>query len=168
VRLHSQLIEQAHHLAARERRKPRQASLRRAVSTAYYALFHFLIDEACRLVFGTAHNRRHLRFALSRAFDHGAMKAASKSFAGGTLPATFDWKLPIPADLSFVADTFIALQEERHDADYNLARSFRREEAVVVIASVEQCFALWPTIQNDDSTRLYLVSLLAWGARKAR
>jgi len=34
------LLEQAKHLAIREKKRPRQASLRRAVSTAYYALFH--------------------------------------------------------------------------------------------------------------------------------
>jgi uncharacterized protein (UPF0332 family) len=40
------LLEQAKHLANREKKRPRQASLRRAVSTAYYALFHLLIYEA--------------------------------------------------------------------------------------------------------------------------
>ena len=40
------LLEQAYHLANRESGDPKQASLRRAVSTAYYALFHLLIDEA--------------------------------------------------------------------------------------------------------------------------
>jgi uncharacterized protein (UPF0332 family) len=42
------LLEQAQHLANREKKRPRQASLRRAVSTAYYALFHLLIHEATR------------------------------------------------------------------------------------------------------------------------
>ena len=40
------LLEQAHHLANREPEDPKQASLRRAVSTAYYGLFHLLINEA--------------------------------------------------------------------------------------------------------------------------
>ena len=40
------LLEQARHLAKRGKKRPRQASLRRAVSTAYYALFHLLISEA--------------------------------------------------------------------------------------------------------------------------
>ena len=40
------LLRQADHLAAYERLNPSQASLRRAVSTAYYALFHLLIGEA--------------------------------------------------------------------------------------------------------------------------
>ena len=40
------LLEQAYHLANREPESPKQASLRRAISTAYYALFHMLVDEA--------------------------------------------------------------------------------------------------------------------------
>lgn len=50
--LHAQLLHQARHLAIKEPSRPQQASLRRAVSTAYYALFHFLIDEACRIWVG--------------------------------------------------------------------------------------------------------------------
>jgi uncharacterized protein (UPF0332 family) len=40
------LLEQAEHLVNRDGATPKQASPRRAVSTAYYALFHLLIDEA--------------------------------------------------------------------------------------------------------------------------
>src|SRR5277367_3991443 len=65
------LLEQAKHLANRERRKPRQASLRRAVSTAYYALFHLLISEA------TLNWRRpEQRHLFARMFEHGKMKSA--------------------------------------------------------------------------------------------
>ena len=39
------LLEQAIDLAMKETGEPKQAGLRRAVSTAYYALFHFLIEE---------------------------------------------------------------------------------------------------------------------------
>ena len=46
---HQDLLKQAIQLARNESRKPKQASLRRAVSTAYYALFHFLIYETCKL-----------------------------------------------------------------------------------------------------------------------
>ena len=41
--LASDLLAQAKHLAGRERGRPRQASLRRAASAAYYALFHLLL-----------------------------------------------------------------------------------------------------------------------------
>ncbi len=43
-----ELLEQAHHLAHRERKHPRQASLRRAVSTAYYGLFHLIVNDGAR------------------------------------------------------------------------------------------------------------------------
>jgi hypothetical protein len=66
------LLEQAKHLANRERGKPRQASLRRAVSTAYYALFHFLIAEAT-----LNWKRAEQRYVLARLFEHGRMKSAS-------------------------------------------------------------------------------------------
>jgi hypothetical protein len=66
------LLEQAKHLANREKKRPRQASLRRAVSTAYYALFQLLIHEA------TLNWRRvDQRALLARFFEHGKMKAAT-------------------------------------------------------------------------------------------
>ena len=40
------LLDQADHLVNMDGANPKQASLRRAVSTAYYALFHLLVDEA--------------------------------------------------------------------------------------------------------------------------
>jgi len=93
--LADQLIDQARHLATRDMQgRPRQGNLRRATSAAYYALFHFLIDQACRSLVGGAPNRRRLRGVLARAFDHAAMKRAATSFASGTLPARFVPALP--------------------------------------------------------------------------
>jgi hypothetical protein len=63
------LLKQAYHLARKERKNPKQASLRRAVSTAYYALFHLLIDEAV----GNWSVARQ-RSLLARTFDHGPMR----------------------------------------------------------------------------------------------
>lgn len=51
---------------------PSQLTLRRAVSAAYYAVFHFLIAEATSNWASIP-----LRTALGRAYDHGVMKTAS-------------------------------------------------------------------------------------------
>ena len=59
------LLEQAQHLAMRDPKRPRQASLRRAVSTAYYALFHLLI--AATIV---NWKNLHQRSQVARGFDH--------------------------------------------------------------------------------------------------
>jgi hypothetical protein len=66
------LLEQAYHLANRE--PENQANLRRAVSTAYYALFHLLIDEAVGN-WGIARQRS----ILARTFEHGKMKSVCES-----------------------------------------------------------------------------------------
>ena len=69
---HDDLLEQAIELVHKEPQNPKQASLRRAVSTAYYALFHLLISEAV-----ANWDKQNLRTALGRAFDHATMKSAS-------------------------------------------------------------------------------------------
>ena len=67
-----ELLELAQDIANLHPEQPHQSSLRRAVSTAYYALFHFIISEA------TANwSRPELRGALARVFDHGPMKQAA-------------------------------------------------------------------------------------------
>jgi hypothetical protein len=43
--LHANLLQQAEHLAQLDPTRPTQANLRRAVSSAYYALFHLLASE---------------------------------------------------------------------------------------------------------------------------
>lgn len=50
--MHEDLFAQAEMLARVDTRKPKQVNLRRAVSAAYYGVFHYLVDEACRCVFG--------------------------------------------------------------------------------------------------------------------
>jgi uncharacterized protein (UPF0332 family) len=162
---HRELLAQAVHLAGKERRRPKQASLRRAVSAAYYALFHFLIDEACRNIVGTTHQRRSLRHVLMRAFSHTTMKNASKTFSGGNLPAGLSTTLStivVSSELREVAGTFVTLQDERHRADYDLASPFSKSEVTTLIRSVQDAFELWETIKSDDASRLYLVALLSW------
>src|SRR5260370_40291700 len=89
------------------------ARLRRAVSTAYYALFHLLISEAT-LNWG----RPELRSELGRVFGHGKMKSASVE-KRSELDAHFK-KNPLASQelavfkyLYRVADTFIQVQQRR-------------------------------------------------------
>jgi uncharacterized protein (UPF0332 family) len=103
------LLQQAYDLASKEPTDPKQASLRRAVSTAYYALFHLLIDEA---VSKWAVERQ--RSILARTFDHHKMKGICdevlKRFKGGGSD---------PEELNTVAHIFIQLQQHRETADYD-------------------------------------------------
>jgi hypothetical protein len=154
------LLEQARHLSRREPRRPRQASLRRAISAAYYALFHLMIQEAA----GTLVARPELRARFARAFDHGDMKQASRAFANPqpTQMSALAGGTPIPPDLQDVAAAFVELQEARHEADYNIDRSFTRLESTNLVARAAQAFETWQAIRADPVARTYLAALLLW------
>ena len=68
--LHGDLLEQAVHLAQVDTRRPKQANLRRAVSSAYYALFHLLAAEASSLYVKDA----GLASRINRTLNHAEMK----------------------------------------------------------------------------------------------
>src|ERR1700726_118649 len=91
---------------------PKQVDLRRAVSAAYYALFHLLTTEAAQ---NWKHQSQRNRFA--RMFDHGRMKTCSSKVSSRPLPSD-PAEIPIATDLKRVADSFVALQQARHTADY--------------------------------------------------
>ncbi len=163
--LHRDLLEQARHLAVRDRSRPRQANLRRAISTAYYALFHLLVDEATRALIADP----ALRPLVGRAFDHGDMKNASQVFFEATRLPTDVAELAgsvIPPDLRLVAGCFVRLQGERHAADYKTDRVFTRDEAIDLVRQVEEAFEAWGRIRKQPIARVYLVSMMLWRRRR--
>ena len=84
VSLHDDLLRQARQLAVKEPRRPLQASLRRAVSASYYALFHLLVDDATRLMLA-GRDRTALRHCLARAFGHAAMRQVAQQFSNDSV-----------------------------------------------------------------------------------
>ena len=66
-------LAQARLLALQDPTRPQQANLRAAVSRAYYAIFHFLIEEANRFYLGTTPENEGFRDLLGRvpAFRNG-------------------------------------------------------------------------------------------------
>ena len=151
---HDDLLEQAQHLANRERMQPRQASLARAISAAYYALFHLLIAEAV-----SKWNITEQRPQLARIFEHGRMNAASKrvlevrSFPfTGQDPA-------IVAHLKGIAITFSELYERRQTADYDTAKQWSRSDVLELIDSVAEAFRSVKEIRDEPIANDYLLSL---------
>src|ERR1700694_2704784 len=132
-----------------------QLTLRRAVSAAYYAVFHFLIAEAA-----SNWSNASLRTALGRAYDHGIMKTASNRILN-TKDFPFTGEDPtVVSQLRFVAQTFSQLQEDRHFADYNLTKDLDQVEALTQVKSAEKLVNTWPSIRGEQITQAYLVSLL--------
>jgi hypothetical protein len=64
--------------------------------------------------------------------------------------------------LRSVAIAFVDLQEARHEADYNVERSYTRGEAKVLVDLAEAAFAAWGQIRKDDLARIYLSCFLVY------
>jgi uncharacterized protein (UPF0332 family) len=148
------LLAQARHLATKDVGTPEQASLRRAVSTAYYALFHLLVSEASALL---ASGDSKLQELIARAFEHGDMYKACSTFkSGGSLPAIVDahyGSVMAPPELKAVAQAFVDLQDARHDADYATHRGWTRTEALTEVERAEKAFEFWGVLSPTGTGR---------------
>jgi len=127
-----------------------QATLRRSVSTAYYALFHLIIETACENWPASQRSR------VARQFEHRRIKAASSDAAKKGYTSVS----PVQAGLVVVVNTFVQLQESRLVADYDLGVVLSPEEAALDILLVEEAFKIWNEIKNDPIAQDYLFSLL--------
>lgn len=163
------LLIQARQLATREPSRPKQASLRRAISAAYYSLFHLLIEDASKLLI-RGNDLQSLQGLMKRAFKHGEMKAAAKAFSSGNLPRAIAPTLTrsISSDLRMVASAFVDLQEARHQADYDLSRSVTRQEALDLVTSAEEAFHRWQDIRKQPDAKAFLVMLLNYESLRKR
>jgi hypothetical protein len=157
--LPEQLISQAEFLLREA--AVNEANVRRAVSSAYYALFHLLIRDA---VVNWKHADQHAR--LARSFDHKRMKDASTAILKemGNIPiqstATADAEQTARFRLSTVAQAFVDLQQARHKADYDVGEPFGPVDAAVDVAQARLAFVIWADVRDEPLAQRYLYSLL--------
>ena len=121
------LLETARRLAHPGAAQPTQADLRRAVSMAYYALFHCLAAAAADLLTGSDRSPEWRQ--VYRALEHG--KARSACQQQGALRA-------FPVEIRNFAETFVDLQEARHEADYALEGEYSKPDVLAIITRAEE------------------------------
>jgi uncharacterized protein (UPF0332 family) len=160
--LHSDLLAEARTLIQLDSGRPSQARLRRVISTAYYALFHLLVHEAA----GLFARDRSVRSSLARVYSHSEILRASMNFSMERVksPKALDG-VDVPPELRRVATAFVALQEARHQADYNATMTFTKNNALDFVEQSERAFSDWKGVRRHDCARLYLGSFLlskAW------
>lgn len=164
--MHDDLLQQAQQLATLDPRRPRQANLRRAVSAAYYALFHLPIEQSCRNAIGGQHERTSYRHVLGRAFTHSSMRDACKSFAGGTLRDAVRKGLSptfaVPPSVSDIATKYVELQDMRQ-ADYDLTEKFNRENVLTLVLEAETAIGAFSAAPDSNEKTFFLACFWAWG-----
>ena len=132
-------METARRLAEVSRGRPAQANLRRAVSTACYALFHCLARAAANLFAGKRKDAAWHR--VYRALEHGRARSACRD---GQAMQVF------PEEVRDFAKAFVVLQEDRQRADYALDGSlFYKSDVVMAIDTAESAIGRFEQADAD-------------------
>lgn len=143
-------------VGASGRQKPRQSDLKRAASTAYYALFHALCWTcADSFVGGTGADRSNPAWRQAyRAVEHGYAKG---QFSNARIMGRF------PQAIQDFGNLFVDLQAERHKADYDPHYRCKRSDVAASIAGAESAIRALSAARIRDRR-----ALAAWVLLKDR
>lgn len=145
---------------------PRQADLRRAISTAYYAVFHLTMTAVADALIGNT-KRSTSEYGLAyRAVDHRSLKALCEDLQKPSLPPRVAAVAPaggFGADFSVYAAAVVDLQEKRHTADYDPLAKFALVDAKLAVRTAEAASASFGATSFGE--KLAFASLLAFRGR---
>ena len=145
------LIATVRRLARANPRRPKQADLKRAVSTAYYAMFHALAGQCADLLVGVGQVRGNPSWTqVYRALAHGFSKDACMQVR----------RLGFPSEIVDFADAFVRMQEERHRADYDPNARYRLADAETLISNSERAISALESAQRPDRLAFVILVLL--------
>src|ERR1700752_1529416 len=117
---HRHLFEQQERLAAAPAAgPPRQVNLRRAISAAYYGVFHFIITSAADQLIGVTKRSTGEYGRGYRSIDHRALRELCEDLRKPTPPAKYASHQPATGfgpNIAAFATAFVELQEKRHSA----------------------------------------------------
>ena len=120
---------------------PTEADLRRAISTAYYAVFHTLAASNAELIAGRPQSSMSSQAweRVYRRLDHGRAQNNLRSILTHLSPNGENF-----------ARAFIDLQGFRQDADYDPNFSITRVFAINVITQAETAIRDFPQLTEEE------------------
>lgn len=173
--LPSDLLDQARTLAMFDAKKPKQANLRRSLSSAYYALFHFLSDESVKNFIGAGQQNRMHRDLARRAIAHTRLKDVCQEFLKQTPKDILKpyWqisRIPEKTDLGIICNNLINLQIRRHEADYDFTKVFTRSSVLDDCDRAQEAMEAWRKLkrQHPEAASLFAMCILLWAGLSGR
>lgn len=142
MQYHEDLLSLARRILEQEGAKPSQASLRRAVSTVYYAQFHFLARAGADLLIGEA-NGSHSTHAWRRVYrglEHSRIRTACGE---GTMK-----EFPLP--MQDFGKFFVETQKARIIADYDPYTIFTKSSVETYINGAEKMMKNFDEMPEKD------------------
>ena len=135
------LFEQAERLVAPPPAgPPRQVDLRRAISAAYYAVFHYILAATADDFVGVTKRGTKRYTLVYRSVDHRALRDLCTELKKQNLPAKYQRYAPangMGQNIQAFASAFVELQEKRHSADYDPSVRLKTSDVKLVIATAK-------------------------------
>lgn len=150
-------------LSAGSIQPPSEAQLRRAVSTAYYALFHTVLRAGAERFMGDGKRRSAGYSLLYRSFNHGRIKAVCESLDVKTLNKTLQQQLgrtAVSQEMRNFANAFSALQEARHLADYDPSAKFVFSDSADLVGAANVAMMAFEQVMPDERTDVLALMLV--------
>ena len=131
--------------------RPRQEPLKRAVSTAYYAMFHALCQSNADALIGTRNDYlgREAWNRVYRAVNHRQARQQLRQIEN-----------QIPTQARGFATAFALLQSMRHDADYNPCSRFSRNEVINLVDTADAAIREFMEIPRNQRRAMAAFVLL--------
>jgi hypothetical protein len=159
-----QLFDQADRLIAES--GGRQVDLRRAVSAAYYGLFHTATIAASDYVVSKSRRNQAEWALVSRSVGHTELRELCKAISNP--PKKYQHLIPaagFSAALKDYASAVVDLQQKRHDSDYNPLAVFRVSDCRNLVSSARKAEFQFKSIGVDADERRIFVCLLLFSPR---
>jgi uncharacterized protein (UPF0332 family) len=135
-----------------------QADLRRAVSAAYYAVFHFCLTAAADMVCGTGARSTDRYSLVYRSVDHSRLRSLCTSLKG-TQPQVSMIPVGGYGQIADFARNASNLYETRCSADYDPSRTYSAAEVKVAISDARQAIN-WFQAGTPEQQKAFLTLLL--------
>lgn len=144
-----------------------EAARRRAISTAYYGLFHTLTEAGAAMLSGAA---GPLQALVARSYNHALLRTVSERIWRERLEPPWDRLFPAPlsVEIKLVAFTAVELQAARIIADYDLGETVTVVFTSERVRSARRAALAFSAIAGSDEGRAFLIAILLsdrWGRR---
>ena len=131
--------------------QPAPAAMRRAISTAYYAVFHALAANNADVLIGPAHNQltTDAWIRIYRGLNHNHARSQLQQNRAN-----------LSASVQTFADLFRDLQNERHNADYNPEATFTIQAVTTWLNEVETTITDFLQTSRSERAAIAILTLI--------
>ena len=131
--------------------QPAPAAIRRAISTAYYAMFHALTANNVDVLISPAHNQltADAWIRIYRGLNHNHARSQLQQN-----------RTNLSASAQIFADLFCDLQNERHNADYNPEATFTIQAATTWLDKAETTITEFLQTSRTERAAIAILTLI--------